>query len=122
MAQTRATTPLNFLSNSSANGLTNSLKLAAIGPAMKWMTGCRPRKKSNTISICESTWFYLGRLYGNRVLGILCRFSLEPGFCFTRTQKRRQGIARVRPLLGGIEAWRARHLPMEVNPDVPTAV
>jgi membrane protein DedA with SNARE-associated domain/rhodanese-related sulfurtransferase len=37
-------------------------------------------------------------------------------------QLRRQGIARVRPLLGGIEAWRVRHLPMEVNPDAPTDV
>ena len=31
-------------------------------------------------------WFYLGRYYGNRVLGLLCRISLEPDSCVRRTQ------------------------------------
>jgi len=31
-------------------------------------------------------WFYLGRHYGNRVLGLLCRVSLEPDSCARRTQ------------------------------------
>jgi len=31
-------------------------------------------------------WFYLGRHYGNRVLALLCRVSLEPDSCTRRTQ------------------------------------
>jgi membrane protein DedA with SNARE-associated domain/rhodanese-related sulfurtransferase len=31
-------------------------------------------------------WFYLGRYYGSRVLGLLCRISLEPDSCARRTQ------------------------------------
>jgi membrane protein DedA with SNARE-associated domain/rhodanese-related sulfurtransferase len=31
-------------------------------------------------------WFYLGRRYGTRVLGLLCRISLEPDTCVRRTQ------------------------------------
>src|SRR5580704_1158912 len=31
-------------------------------------------------------WFYLGRHYGNRVLGLLCRISLEPDTCVRRTE------------------------------------
>jgi membrane protein DedA with SNARE-associated domain len=31
-------------------------------------------------------WFVLGRHYGNRVLGLLCRISLEPDSCVRRTQ------------------------------------
>jgi membrane protein DedA with SNARE-associated domain/rhodanese-related sulfurtransferase len=32
-------------------------------------------------------WFYLGRNYGNRVLGFLCRISLEPDSCVRRTNR-----------------------------------
>jgi membrane protein DedA with SNARE-associated domain/rhodanese-related sulfurtransferase len=31
-------------------------------------------------------WFYLGRHYGNRVLGLVCRISLEPDTCVRQTQ------------------------------------
>jgi membrane protein DedA with SNARE-associated domain/rhodanese-related sulfurtransferase len=31
-------------------------------------------------------WFFLGRRYGVRVLGLLCRISLEPDSCVRRTQ------------------------------------
>jgi membrane protein DedA with SNARE-associated domain/rhodanese-related sulfurtransferase len=31
-------------------------------------------------------WFYLGRRYGNRVLRLLCRISLEPDTCVRRTE------------------------------------
>jgi membrane protein DedA with SNARE-associated domain/rhodanese-related sulfurtransferase len=31
-------------------------------------------------------WFYLGRHYGNRVLGLLCHVSLEPDSCTRRMQ------------------------------------
>jgi membrane protein DedA with SNARE-associated domain/rhodanese-related sulfurtransferase len=31
-------------------------------------------------------WFHLGRRYGNRLLNVLCRISLEPDSCVRRTQ------------------------------------
>src|SRR6266581_2035731 len=36
--------------------------------------------------IADVSWFYLGRYRGNRVLGFLCRISLEPDSCVRRTQ------------------------------------
>ena len=42
-----------------------------------------------TVAAClvaDSIWFYLGRFRGNRVLGLLCRISLEPDSCVRRTQ------------------------------------
>ncbi len=36
--------------------------------------------------IADTTWFYLGRFRGNRVLGFLCRISLEPDSCVSRTR------------------------------------
>ena len=36
--------------------------------------------------VADFIWFYLGRYYGNRVLGLLCRISLEPDTCVRRTQ------------------------------------
>lgn len=36
--------------------------------------------------IPDVIWFYLGRYRGNRVLGFLCRISLEPDSCVRRTQ------------------------------------
>ncbi|MGO8699246.1 MAG: DedA family protein/thiosulfate sulfurtransferase GlpE [Limisphaerales bacterium] len=36
--------------------------------------------------LADVIWFYLGRHYGNRVLGLLCRISLEPDSCVRRTQ------------------------------------
>jgi len=35
--------------------------------------------------LADLIWFYLGRNYGNRVLGFLCRVSLEPDSCARRT-------------------------------------
>src|SRR5207302_170446 len=37
-------------------------------------------------SLADLIWFYLGRHYGNRVLKLLCRISLEPDSCVRRTQ------------------------------------
>jgi membrane protein DedA with SNARE-associated domain len=34
----------------------------------------------------DMIWFYLGRLYGSRLLNLLCRFSLTPDSCVRRTQ------------------------------------
>src|SRR6266513_5882112 len=36
--------------------------------------------------VADFIWFYLGRHYGNRVLNLLCRISLEPDSCVRRTQ------------------------------------
>jgi membrane protein DedA with SNARE-associated domain/rhodanese-related sulfurtransferase len=36
--------------------------------------------------IADTSWFYLGRYRGNRVLNFLCRISLEPDSCVRRTQ------------------------------------
>jgi len=36
--------------------------------------------------IADLIWFYLGRHQGNRLLGFLCRISLEPDSCVRRTE------------------------------------
>jgi membrane protein DedA with SNARE-associated domain/rhodanese-related sulfurtransferase len=36
--------------------------------------------------VADSTWFYLGRHQGNRLLALLCRISLEPDSCVRRTE------------------------------------
>ena len=36
--------------------------------------------------LADVIWFYLGRHYGNRLLGLLCRISLAPDSCVRRTQ------------------------------------
>jgi membrane protein DedA with SNARE-associated domain/rhodanese-related sulfurtransferase len=36
--------------------------------------------------LADLIWFYLGRRYGNRVLKLLCRISIEPDSCVRRTQ------------------------------------
>jgi membrane protein DedA with SNARE-associated domain/rhodanese-related sulfurtransferase len=36
--------------------------------------------------VADTFWFYLGRYRGHRVLGLLCRISLEPDSCVRRTQ------------------------------------
>ena len=36
--------------------------------------------------IADTTWFMLGRRFGNAVLKLLCRFSLEASTCVTKTE------------------------------------
>jgi membrane protein DedA with SNARE-associated domain/rhodanese-related sulfurtransferase len=36
--------------------------------------------------LADLIWYYLGRRYGQRVLALLCRISLEPDTCVRRTQ------------------------------------
>jgi membrane protein DedA with SNARE-associated domain/rhodanese-related sulfurtransferase len=36
--------------------------------------------------LSDSMWYLLGRRYGNRVLKLLCRFSLEASTCVTKTE------------------------------------
>jgi membrane protein DedA with SNARE-associated domain/rhodanese-related sulfurtransferase len=35
--------------------------------------------------ISDSAWFFLGRRYGNKILDLLCRFSMETDTCVSRT-------------------------------------
>ena len=36
--------------------------------------------------LADSTWFLLGRRFGNRVVRLLCKFSLEASTCVARTE------------------------------------
>lgn len=36
--------------------------------------------------LSDSTWFWLGRRYGTRIVEVLCRMSLEAATCITRTE------------------------------------
>ena len=36
--------------------------------------------------LADSTWYFLGRRYGGRVLRLLCRLSLEAGTCVAKTE------------------------------------
>ena len=36
--------------------------------------------------MADSTWYYLGRRYGNAVLKLLCRFSFEASTCVSKTE------------------------------------
>jgi membrane protein DedA with SNARE-associated domain/rhodanese-related sulfurtransferase len=36
--------------------------------------------------LADLIWFFLGRRYGGRVLGLLCRIAIEPDSCVRRTQ------------------------------------
>ncbi len=46
--------------------------------------------------LTDLLWYQLGRTYGRRILGLLCRISLEPDSCVQRTESlfaRRQAVA-----------------------------
>ena len=51
---------------------------------MNWLQALLAAAFSSLLA--DLIWFYLGRNYGNRVLGLLCRISLEPDSCARRTQ------------------------------------
>src|ERR1035438_8438254 len=51
---------------------------------MNWWTALSAATFGSLLG--DLIWFYLGRHYGNRVLGLLCRVSLEPDSCARRTQ------------------------------------
>ena len=71
--------------------------------------------------LADGFWFYLGRYRGNRVLGLLCRISLEPDSCVRRTQnvftkyglrgvllaKFVPGLSTIAPPLAGMSGVRA---------------
>jgi len=46
--------------------------------------------------LTDLVWYQLGRVYGRRILALLCRISLEPDSCVHRTESvfsKRQGVA-----------------------------
>jgi membrane protein DedA with SNARE-associated domain/rhodanese-related sulfurtransferase len=51
---------------------------------MHWMAALGASSIASVIA--DLVWFYLGRHYGNRVLRLLCRISLEPDTCVRRTE------------------------------------
>jgi len=51
---------------------------------MSWFVALVPAIFGSLLA--DLIWFYLGRHYGHRVLGLLCRISLEPDSCVRRTQ------------------------------------
>jgi membrane protein DedA with SNARE-associated domain/rhodanese-related sulfurtransferase len=68
-------------------------------PAFPWLLGvgalCAGGKFSIGIALlvsliacvlADGIWFYLGRYKGSKVLGLLCRMSLEPDSCVRRTE------------------------------------
>jgi membrane protein DedA with SNARE-associated domain/rhodanese-related sulfurtransferase len=73
--------------------------------------------------IADLFWFYLGRHRGHRVLGLLCRISLEPDSCVRRTQnmytryglrgvvvaKFLPGLSTVAPPLAGMAGVKVSH-------------
>lgn len=38
--------------------------------------------------VADRFWYLLGRAYGYKVLGLLCRLSINPGSCVTQTEQR----------------------------------
>jgi membrane protein DedA with SNARE-associated domain/rhodanese-related sulfurtransferase len=51
---------------------------------MNWLVALGPALFGSLLA--DMIWFYLGRHYGHRVLGLLCRISLEPDTCVRQTQ------------------------------------
>ncbi len=51
---------------------------------MNWVTALGAAACGSLLA--DTIWFWLGRRYGNRVLSLLCRISLEPDSCVRRTQ------------------------------------
>src|SRR5258705_9006015 len=54
------------------------------GGQMNWVSAVCAAVSGSVLA--DVIWFYLGRHYGNRVLGLLCRISLEPDSCVRQTQ------------------------------------
>jgi len=51
---------------------------------MNWLAALAAAATGSLLA--DMIWFYIGRYYGNRVLNLLCRISLEPDTCVRRTQ------------------------------------
>ena len=91
-----------FLSNHGGPVLFGVVFLEQIGlplPAVPWLLAAGALIAAGRLSawlalaatfsaclVADTIWFYLGRRLGHRVLGLLCRISLEPDSCVRRTQ------------------------------------
>jgi membrane protein DedA with SNARE-associated domain/rhodanese-related sulfurtransferase len=51
---------------------------------MSWLVALFPAIAGSLLA--DMIWFNLGRRYGHRVLGVVCRISLEPDTCVRQTQ------------------------------------
>ena len=51
---------------------------------VNWVTALAAAAAGSLLA--DMIWFFLGRRFGQRVLGLLCRVSLEPDSCVRRTQ------------------------------------
>lgn len=94
--------PLEFLSRNGAAFLFAAVFVEQIGaplPSVPWLLAAGTLIGTGRMNWLEALsaaslgalladfiWFFLGRHYGNRVLGLLCRISLEPDSCVRRTQ------------------------------------
>src|SRR5580692_3476258 len=51
---------------------------------MNWMVALGAATVGSVLA--DFIWFQLGRRYGNKILGLLCRISLEPDTCVRKTE------------------------------------
>jgi membrane protein DedA with SNARE-associated domain/rhodanese-related sulfurtransferase len=72
--------------------------------------------------VADTAWYWAGRRWGHRILGLMCRMSLEPTVCVRKTQdsygRRRQlmlvfakfvpGLATLAPPIAGLNGMRQR--------------
>jgi len=93
---------LEFLVRHGATVLFAAVFIEQMGvplPAMPWLVAAGALAGTGRMSgmvalsaatfgslVADFIWYYLGRRYGNRVLRLLCRISLEPDSCVRRTQ------------------------------------
>ncbi len=60
-----------------AGTLSATHKMSAVAALLCVLAACM---------LADSMWYLLGRSYGNKVLKLLCRFSLEASTCVTKTE------------------------------------
>ena len=116
------------------NVLLRSARPARAGACRPWSSpapwrptaACRPGAVFGlAVAACligDSTWYVAGRLFGGRVMKLLCRISLTPDTCVSQTQtsferwgakvlivaKFIPGLSLVAPPLAGPRAWARR--------------
>ena len=62
------------------------LAAGAASASEKWRLAVGLAAMVTACLIADAIWFYLGRYRGNKVLSLLCRFSLEPDSCVRRAR------------------------------------
>jgi membrane protein DedA with SNARE-associated domain len=96
-------------------------------PALPWLVAAGALAASGKVNpfaavgmailaclVADSGWFYVGRRNGKRGLGLLCRMSLEPNRCVSRSEgsrsPRREGLVAANSCPGS--EWWFRHWPV----------